>query len=108
MFSSSNRRNTKFHYIPRYFDQGNQNLIYKTLGNGQFAQNYIKKKYSASDKKITDQTRIDFSSYRNKPKLAGKKSLFNIGMFIFVLSLILFSAWILTEGNLAAVFPTND
>ena len=109
MFSNLNsqRRKTKFNYIPRYFDQKNQNVIYRNIGDGQFAQNYIQKKYSSAEGGMKN-TRIDFSSYRNKSKMTRKKSFLNLGIICFVLSVILFSVWVLTEGNLTLLLPTND
>lgn len=80
----SKRHVRKFNYISRFSDQ----LSTHSIGDGEFAANYLKKK---AEKEDTITQNISFKSYRNKEKarLSRPGNSAFIPLFFIVFLLIL-------------------
>ena len=94
----------KFNYIPRYYDRENNDLIYNRIGDGKFAQNYVRKKKMMHSQALDDEKRIDFSSYRVRPKRSKGSPQFNTMIILVALMLLLAIMWLITNPNFTNIF----
>lgn len=94
----------KFNYIPRYYDKENNDLIYNRIGDGKFAQNYVRKKKMLGNQELDNEKRIDFSSYRVRPKRSKATPQFNTMIILVALMLLLAVIWIITNPNFTNIF----
>ncbi|MGI9526551.1 MAG: hypothetical protein ACR2MS_05520 [Weeksellaceae bacterium] len=94
----------KFNYIPRYYDKENQDLIYNRIGDGRFASNYVRKKKIAHNEDMSDESRIDFTSYRVRAKKSSRAPQFNVFLILVGMLLIILIMWVITNPEFTDIF----
>lgn len=94
----------KFNYVPRYYDRENNDLIYNRIGDGKFAQNYVRKKKLKHNDDMPNEKRIDFSSYRVRSKRSKSTPQFNTMLILVALMLLLAIMWLITNPNFTNIF----
>lgn len=94
----------KFNYIPRHYDKENHNLIFNRIGDGKFAQNYVRKKKARNNDLLDEEKRIDFSSYRVRQKQSSRSPQFNTFLILVGLLLVLLIIWLVTNPNFTNIF----
>lgn len=94
----------KFNYIPRYYDKKNNDLIYNRIGDGKFAQNYVRKKKMHNNEALDNEKRIDFSSYRVRAKRSKASPQFNVMVILVALMLLIAIMWIITNPDFTNIF----
>lgn len=94
----------RFNYIPRYYDRENNDLIYNRIGDGKFAQNYVRKKKMRNNEALDNEKRIDFSSYRLRPKRSKGSPQFNVLIILVALMLLIGIMWLITNPAFTNMF----
>ena len=94
----------RFNYIPRYYDKDNNDLIYNRIGDGKFAQNYVRKKKLQNNESLENEKRIDFSTYRVRPKRSKGSPQFNTMIILVALMLLLAIMWLITNPKFSNIF----
>lgn len=94
----------KFNYIPRYYDKENNDLIFNRIGDGRFAQNYVRKKKMHKSESLEDESRIDFSSYRVRPKRSKDVSKFSTVIILVAMMLLIAIMWLITNPDFTNIF----
>lgn len=79
-------------------------MIYNRIGDGKFAQNYVRKKKMMHSQALDDEKRIDFSSYRVRPKRSKGSPQFNTMIILVALMLLLAIMWLITNPNFTNIF----
>lgn len=94
----------KFSYIPRHYDKENNDLIYNRIGDGKFAQSYVRKKKGINNDLLDEEKRIDFSSYRARQKQSSKSPQFNTFIIFVGLLLVVMVIWLITNPDFTDIF----
>ncbi|MDO5655668.1 MAG: hypothetical protein Q4G27_05965 [Flavobacteriaceae bacterium] len=94
----------KFNYIPRHYDKENNDLIFNRIGDGRFAQNYVRKKKIHNSEALLDEKRIDFSSYRVRPKRSKSSPQFSVLIILVGLMLLIAIMWLITQPEFTNIF----
>lgn len=94
----------KFNYIPRHYDKKNHDLIYKRIGDGRFASNYVRKKKLSNNEIPEDDKRIDLTSYRARAKRSKRSPQFNTFLILVAMLVLLLVIWVITNPNFTNIF----
>jgi|SRR5690554_8142855 len=94
----------RFNYIPRYYDKKNNDLIYNRIGDGKFAQNYVRKKKMRKNEDLEEEKRIDFSSYRVRPNRSRDASKFSVTIIFISIMILMAIIWLITNPNFTNIF----
>lgn len=94
----------KFNYIPRYYDKENNNLIYNRIGDGKFAQNYVRKKKMRMSEELEEEKRIDLSSYRLRPNRSRDANKFSVAIIFVSIMILMAVVWLITNPDFTNIF----
>lgn len=94
----------RFNYIPRYYDKEYQKIIDRGIGDRRFASDYVRKKKMAQSQNLSDESRIDFTSYRVRARKSSRSPQFNVFLILVGMLLIILIMWVVTNPEFTDIF----
>ncbi len=101
------RKPRKFNYIPRFYNKKSQALINNRIGDGRFAQKYVQKKKARQGLNTEGESRIDFSSYRVRPKASSRTPQMNTAIILVGMLLVILIFWLISNPKFTNIFTNG-